>query len=101
MDAQRRKLLKVRYEAFENAVVPLETIQGSDTSVYVGNFTKAHLELRKAHKTHSPAKHANGLGFKPYLRAHRWAMGLMRSRLRVNGPLDGSQTVQICREFRG
>lgn len=79
MDAQRRKLLKVRYEAFENAVVPLETIQGSDTSVYVGNFTKAHLELRKAHKTHSPAKHANVLGFRPYLRAHRWAMGLMRS----------------------
>ena len=39
MDAQQRKLLEVVYESFENAGVPLSKINGSNTGVYVGNFT--------------------------------------------------------------
>ncbi|CAI7567668.1 unnamed protein product [Penicillium viridicatum] len=46
MDAQQRKLLEVTYEALENAGVPLEMIQGSNTGVYVGNFTNDFLNMQ-------------------------------------------------------
>lgn len=46
MDAQQRKLLEVTYEALENAGMPLETIQGSNTGVYVGNFTNDFLNMQ-------------------------------------------------------
>ena len=39
MDPQQRKLLEVVYESFENAGVPLDKINGSNTGVYIGNFT--------------------------------------------------------------
>ncbi|KAK0622032.1 putative polyketide synthase [Bombardia bombarda] len=39
MDPQQRKLLEVVYECFENAGVSMEDISGSNTAVYVGNFT--------------------------------------------------------------
>ncbi|KAI1873001.1 uncharacterized protein JN550_003875 [Neoarthrinium moseri] len=39
MDPQQRQLLEVVYECFENAGVSLENISGSNTGVYVGNFT--------------------------------------------------------------
>ncbi|KAJ5182352.1 Acyl transferase/acyl hydrolase/lysophospholipase [Penicillium cf. viridicatum] len=46
MDAQQRKLLEVTYEALENAGVPLEMVQGSNTGVYVGNFTNDFLNMQ-------------------------------------------------------
>ncbi|KAJ5807079.1 Acyl transferase/acyl hydrolase/lysophospholipase [Penicillium riverlandense] len=46
MDAQQRKLLEVAYEALENAGVPLESVQGSKTGVYVGNFTNDFLNMQ-------------------------------------------------------
>ncbi|KAF2644242.1 putative polyketide synthase [Massarina eburnea CBS 473.64] len=39
MDPQQRKLLEVVYECFEDAGVTMEEISGSNTAVYVGNFT--------------------------------------------------------------
>ncbi|KAL4778871.1 hypothetical protein BJX76DRAFT_362324 [Aspergillus varians] len=39
MDPQQRKLLEVVFECFEDAGVSMEGISGSDTGVYVGNFT--------------------------------------------------------------
>ncbi|KAJ5715138.1 Acyl transferase/acyl hydrolase/lysophospholipase [Penicillium malachiteum] len=46
MDAQQRKLLEVTYEALENAGVPLEMAQGSNTGVYIGNFTNDYLNMQ-------------------------------------------------------
>lgn len=39
MDSQQRQLLEVVYETFENAGKPLECVQGSNTGVFIGNFT--------------------------------------------------------------
>jgi acyl transferase domain-containing protein len=34
IDPQQRMLLEVAYETFENAGIPMESLQGSDTGVY-------------------------------------------------------------------
>lgn len=39
MDPQQRKLLEVVYECFENAGLSMEDVSGSNTAVFVGNFT--------------------------------------------------------------
>lgn len=39
MDPQQRKLLEVIFECFESAGSRLEDVSGSNTGVYVGNFT--------------------------------------------------------------
>ncbi|RYP08515.1 hypothetical protein DL764_001846 [Monosporascus ibericus] len=39
MDAQQQKLLEVVFECLENAGVSTEDMSGSNTAVYVGNFT--------------------------------------------------------------
>ncbi|KAI1142338.1 polyketide synthase [Hypoxylon sp. FL0543] len=46
MDAQQRKLLEVVYESFENGGVPLSKIQGSNTGVYIGNFTNDYMIMQ-------------------------------------------------------
>ncbi|KAL7794100.1 polyketide synthase [Trichoderma afarasin] len=39
MDPQQRKLLEVVYECFENSGLSMEDVSGSNTAVFVGNFT--------------------------------------------------------------
>ncbi|KAL7931844.1 polyketide synthase [Trichoderma chlorosporum] len=39
MDPQQRKLLEVVYECFEDACLSMEDVSGSNTAVFVGNFT--------------------------------------------------------------
>ncbi|OTB01304.1 hypothetical protein M426DRAFT_14612 [Hypoxylon sp. CI-4A] len=62
MDPQQRKLLEVVFECFENAGVPLSRMSGSNTGVYVGNFTHDHYvaQLRDPDDIHR--YHASGIG---------------------------------------
>jgi acyl transferase domain-containing protein/NADPH:quinone reductase-like Zn-dependent oxidoreductase/acyl carrier protein len=39
LDPQQRLLLEVTYEAIEDAGLPLKSLQGSDTGVFIGGFT--------------------------------------------------------------
>lgn len=56
MDPQQRLLLELSYEAIENAGIPLEYFQGTDTAVYCGK-----------HVTSSPLSHHRSLSLlEPY-----------------------------------
>jgi acyl transferase domain-containing protein len=46
MDPQQRKLLEVVYESFENSGSRLEDISGSNTGVFVGNFTNDYMVMQ-------------------------------------------------------
>ena len=45
MDPTARMLLEVTYEALENAGLPIDDLVGSDTSCYVGCFTRDFHEM--------------------------------------------------------
>ncbi|KAH7256097.1 hypothetical protein BKA59DRAFT_389484 [Fusarium tricinctum] len=57
MDPSQRKLLEVVYEAFESAGESLESIDGSRTGVYIGNFAFDHL-LIQARDWENPKSYA-------------------------------------------
>jgi acyl transferase domain-containing protein len=46
MDPQQRKLLEVVFECFENSGASLESVSGSNTGVYVGNFSQDNLLMQ-------------------------------------------------------
>ena len=46
MDPQQRKLLEVVYECLESAGVPMNSLSGSTTGVYVGNFSVDYQPLQ-------------------------------------------------------
>ncbi|CAJ2505661.1 Uu.00g130550.m01.CDS01 [Anthostomella pinea] len=46
MDPQQRKLLEVVFECLEDAGIPMERISGTNTGVFVGNFTVDHQTMQ-------------------------------------------------------
>lgn len=61
MDPQQRLLLETSFEAIENAGIPIDSLRGSDTSVYVAIFAQdydrmGYKDLQKLHKLHVTGK---------------------------------------------
>lgn len=62
MDPQQRKLLEVTFECFENSGTSLNNISGSNTGVYVGNFSQDHLLMQVRDPDDLRRYHATGAG---------------------------------------
>ncbi|KAI9038420.1 polyketide synthase [Aspergillus affinis] len=62
MDPQQRLLLEVVYEALENAGIPIEDINGSQTSVYCGCFTNDYYSLTMRDLASYPKYTVTGTG---------------------------------------
>ncbi|KIX96006.1 uncharacterized protein Z520_08261 [Fonsecaea multimorphosa CBS 102226] len=63
IDPAARMLLEVTYEAFENAGLPTESLKGSDTSCYVGCFTRDFHEMQMRDAEASATYAVTGTGF--------------------------------------
>jgi acyl transferase domain-containing protein len=62
MDPQQRKLLEVVFECLENAGIPLEQASGSNTGVYVGNFTVDYQVMQTRDSEYLDRYSATGMG---------------------------------------
>ncbi|KAL4936566.1 hypothetical protein BDV06DRAFT_227771 [Aspergillus oleicola] len=63
MDPTARILLEVTYEAIESAGLPIENLAGSDTSCYVGCFTRDWHEMLMRDAETAPMYSGTGTGF--------------------------------------
>jgi len=62
MDPKQRKLLEVVYECFESAGVSMDDISGTNTGVYVGNFTVDYQTMQMRDPDYLHRYSATGLG---------------------------------------
>ena len=62
MDPQQRILLEVAYEALENAGLPVEKIQGSNTGVFVATFTHDYELMNNKDPLDLPKYLLSGIG---------------------------------------
>jgi acyl transferase domain-containing protein/NADPH:quinone reductase-like Zn-dependent oxidoreductase/ubiquinone/menaquinone biosynthesis C-methylase UbiE len=60
MDPMQRLLLEVTYEALENSGTPLDRVSGSQTSCYVGCFTKDYEEMQRRDMELAPKYQSTG-----------------------------------------
>ncbi|KAJ5266646.1 hypothetical protein N7478_009454 [Penicillium angulare] len=60
IDPQQRLLLETVYESLESAGIPMETLQGSDTGVYVGLMTNDYADLLGRDVQNMPTYFASG-----------------------------------------
>ena len=62
LDPQQRMALECAYEAFENAGIPMSSLVGTDTSCYVGSFSKDYTEMVGSDQEDLPLYHGIGTG---------------------------------------
>lgn len=60
MDPMQRLLLEVSYEALENSGTPLSRVSGSNTSCFVGCFTKDYEEMQRRDMELAPKYQSTG-----------------------------------------
>ena len=62
MDPQQRLVLEIAYEAFENAGLTIDQISGSNTGVYVGQWSSDYQEMLLRDADFPPIYQASGVG---------------------------------------
>ena len=62
MDPQQRMALECTFEAMENAGISMHSLAGSDTSCYVGSFSKDYTEMMAADQEDLPLYYGIGTG---------------------------------------
>ena len=62
IDPQQRMLLEITYEALENAGVPIEMLQGSETAVQVAIFSQDYASMQLKDMDDIPKYHMTGTG---------------------------------------
>lgn len=62
MDPQQRFMLEIAYETFENAGVPLDSVAGTDTACFMGNFTTDYREMLFRDSESAPLYAVTGAG---------------------------------------
>ena len=62
MDPQQRLLLEIAYEAFENAGIPLDKLQGSKTGVYIAGFNSDYERMLSRDPENAPSYRLTGTG---------------------------------------
>lgn len=62
MDPQQRIQLEITYEALENAGIPLDSVRGSNTSVFVASFTHDYENMMYKDTTTMPKYGMTGVG---------------------------------------
>jgi emericellamide synthase (highly reducing iterative type I polyketide synthase) len=62
MDPQQRILLEIAYESFENAGLCMESLSGSNTGVYVGQWSTDYHEIQTRDIDNPPLYLITGTG---------------------------------------
>ena len=85
MDPQQRIMIEVAYEALERAGIPIESLAGTKTGVFIGHFTSDYKEMIARDPASAPMYTASGS-----------FTTSMAGRLSC-GRIEGTTTMKKCR----
>ncbi|KAK6822564.1 Lovastatin diketide synthase LovF [Apiospora arundinis] len=90
MDPSQRLMLEVAYEAFESAGITLETVAGSNTSVYAAQWTCDYRDMLARNLPGAPTYAATGTGTTLLSNRLSWFFDLRGPSLTVNTACSSS-----------
>ena len=102
IDPQQRLMLEVAYEALENAGLPIETIVGTQTGCYVGNFTTDYREMLFRDPDAAPLYTVTGTGTSLISNRISWFFDFKGPSFTVNTACSSSLVAlhQACQSLR-
>ncbi|KAG9238233.1 hypothetical protein BJ875DRAFT_492652, partial [Amylocarpus encephaloides] len=102
IDPQQRILLEVAYEALENAGIPLESAQGTDTAVYVAVFSQDYAAIQNKDLDDLPKYHITGTGIAIAANRLSYLFDLKGPSVTVDTGCSGSLVAihQACQSLR-
>lgn len=102
MDPSQRLMLEVAYEAFESAGLTLDTIAGSNTSVYAAQWTCDYRDMLARDLQHAPTYAATGTGTTLLSNRLSWFFDLKGPSLTINTACSSSMVAlhEACESLR-